>query len=80
MTESSVAENGSFSEITRISQSIYREQGNDTQGVMNPQSHNMLIDWCYLNYHKTQHIEHSYSNSVGMETIRETRSVVGITT
>ena len=38
-------------EITHLIRIIYRDQGNDTQGVMNPSSHNTLIDRCYLNYH-----------------------------
>ena len=68
------------SEIICLSRSIYRNQGNDTQGVTNPPSHNMLIDRCYLNYHGSQFVEHGYSNSLGMETIRATRPLVCVTT
>ena len=46
-------------EITRFSQSIYRNQGNNTQGMTNPSSHNTLLDRCYLNYHWSQLIGHS---------------------
>ena len=41
-------------EITRLSRSISRKQGNDTQGVTNPSSQNALVDRCYLNYHWSQ--------------------------
>ena len=67
-------------EITRFSQSIYRDQGNDTQELMNPSSQNTLVEQCYLNYHWSQLIGHSYSNSLGMVTIRATRPIVGVTT
>ena len=40
----------------------------------------MLVNWCYLNYYWSQLVGHSYSNSLGMVTIRATRSVVGVTT
>ena len=39
-----------------------------------------LVDRCYLNYHWSQLIGHSYSNSLGMVTIRATRPIVGVTT
>ena len=67
-------------EITHLSRSIYRDQRNDTQGVTNPLSQNMLVDRCYRNYHWNQLISHSYSNSLGMVTIRATRPIVGVTT
>ena len=63
-------------EITHLIWSIYRDQGNDTQRVTNPSSHNTLIDQCYLNYHWSQINGHSYSNSLGMVTIRATRPIV----
>ena len=68
-------------EITRLSRSICRDQGNDTQGLMNPQSHNYtLIDGSYLDYHGSQLIGHSFSNSLVVLTIRATRPIVGVTT
>ena len=65
--------------ITRLSQTRNTDQGNDTQGVMNPLSHT-LVYWCYLNYHWSQVIGHSDSNSWAMVTIRVTRSILAVTT
>ena len=68
------------SEITRLCQSIYRDQEIDTQGLTNPQSHNTLIDRYYLNYYGSQLIGHMYRNSLGMVTIRVTSPIVDVTT
>ena len=67
-------------EITRLSRSINRDQGNDTQGVTNLSSLNTPVDRCYLNYHWGQLMRHSYSNSLGVVTIRATRPRVGAIT
>jgi len=67
-------------EISRLSLSINRVQGNDPQGVTNLSSHNMLIDRCYLNYQWSQLIEYSYSIYLGMVTTRATRPTVSVTT
>ena len=52
----------------------------ETREMTNPQSHNVLVDQCYLNYHGSQLIVHGYGNPLGMETIRATRLVVVVTT
>ena len=57
--------------ITCLSQSRKREQGNDTQGVTNPLSHNTLVDQYYLIYHCCQLIGHSCSNFLVMVTISD---------
>ena len=67
-------------EITLLIRSICRDQGDDNQGTMNPSSHNTVVDRCYRNYHWSQLIGHSYSNSLGMVIIRATRPIVDATT